>query len=402
MKFKYSARTKSGELQVGNIESINKEAALNILNTHDLYVLSIEGVQAPVWYRQFLGFFNRVKSKDLMIFTRQFSVMLEADIPLGDTLKSLYRQTRNQILKEAAFDISSDIDSGLSLSQALEKQSHIFSEFYINLIRSAEVTGQVESAMTFLADYIEKENILVSKIRNALIYPVFVIVLFIITSAVLLGVVFPQLEPIFTDAQVDLPMISQFFLNLGNFIAGWWWALLIGSFVVILILIDYFRGEEGRFVFDQLALGMPIFGKLFRQSYVARFSEATSILIKGGIPIAQAIEIGSHTVDSPIYREALHDVANHVRQGESLSAALEKNEDFFPPLTSQMVAIGEKTGRLEEMLGRIYDFYSREVDDLVNNLVELIQPILILIIGGFVGLLFASILLPIYNLVQVF
>lgn len=402
MKFKYSARTKSGELQVGNIESVNKEAALNILNTHDLYVLSIEGVQAPVWYRQLLGFFNRVKSKDLMIFTRQFSVMLEADIPLSDTLKSLYRQTRNQILKEAAFDISSDIDSGLSLSQALEKQSHIFSEFYINLIRSAEVTGQVESAMTFLADYIEKENILVSKIRNALIYPVFVIVLFIITSAVLLGVVFPQLEPIFTDAQVDLPMISQFFLNLGNFIAGWWWALLIGSFVVILILIDYFRGKEGRFVFDQLALGMPIFGKLFRQSYVARFSEATSILIKGGIPIAQAIEIGSHTVDSPIYREALHDVANHVRQGESLSAALEKNEDFFPPLTSQMVAIGEKTGRLEEMLGRIYDFYSREVDDLVNNLVELIQPILILIIGGFVGLLFASILLPIYNLVQVF
>ncbi|HCX45066.1 TPA: hypothetical protein DGT35_00465 [Patescibacteria group bacterium] len=402
MKFKYSARTKSGELQVGNIESVNKEAALNILNTHDLYVLSIEGVQAPVWYRQFLSFFNRVKSKDLMIFTRQFSVMLEADIPLSDTLKSLYRQTRNQILKEAAFDISSDIDSGLSLSQALEKQSHIFSEFYINLIRSAEVTGQVESAMTFLADYIEKENILVSKIRNALIYPVFVIVLFIITSAVLLGVVFPQLEPIFTDAQVDLPMISQFFLNLGNFIAGWWWALLIGSFVVILILIDYFRGKEGRFVFDQLALGMPIFGKLFRQSYVARFSEATSILIKGGIPIAQAIEIGSHTVDSPIYREALHDVANHVRQGESLSAALEKNEDFFPPLTSQMVAIGEKTGRLEEMLGRIYDFYSREVDDLVNNLVELIQPILILIIGGFVGLLFASILLPIYNLVQVF
>ncbi len=402
MKFKYSARTKKGELQVGYIDAANKEAATNSLNGHDLFVLSLEGEEAPIWYKQLLAIFNRVKRRDLMVFTRQFATMLEAAIPLGDALKSLYRQTRNDILKEAIFQVSSDVDSGLSLSQALERQPHVFSEFYINLIRSAEVTGQVESAMNFLADYLEKEQLLASKVRNALIYPIFVIILFFITTGVLLGVVFPQLEPIFAESQVELPAISRFFLGMGNFIASWWLAILVALGILAALLADYFRSDEGRVVFDEVAINLPVFGKLFRQSYVARFSEATSVLIKGGIPIAQAIEISAHTIGSFIYRDALHDVANRVRQGELLSEALERNERYFPPLVSQMVAVGEKTGRLDQMLARVYDFYSREINDLVSNLVELIQPALILFIGALVGLLFASILLPIYNLVQVF
>ncbi|MFH1759094.1 MAG: type II secretion system F family protein [Patescibacteria group bacterium] len=402
MKFKYSARTKTGEMQVGNIEAVNREAALATLNSHDLYVLSLEGEAPAVWYNRLLSIFNRVKRSELMIFTRQFATMLDASIPLNDALKSLYRQTRNPILKEAVFDISSDIDSGLSLSQALERQAHIFSEFYINLIKSAEVTGEVEAAANFLADYLEKEQALVSKIRNAMIYPTFVIVLFVITSAVLIGVVFPQLEPVFTEAQVELPLISQIFLGMGNFVASWWLIIIIVAIIIIVLLIDYFRSDEGRVVWDQLVMSLPVFGKLLRQSYVARFAEATSVLIKGGIPIAQAIEVGSHTIGSFIYQDVLKDVANRVRRGELLSQALESNDEYFPPLVSQMVAIGEKTGRLEPMLSKVYDFYSREINNLVENLVELIQPILILIIGAFVGLLFASILLPIYNLVQVF
>jgi len=387
---------------VGKIEAVTKEAALNTLNSHDLYVLSLEGIRPPLWYQQLLAVFNRVRLKDLMIFTRQFATMLEAAISLGDALKSLYQQTKSPVLKEAVFEISGDVDSGLSLSQALERQSHVFSEFYINLIRSAEVTGQIDSAMNFLADYLEKEQLLSSKVRNALIYPVFVVVLFVVTSGVLLGVVFPQLEPIFLESQVSLPFVSRLFLNLGSFIADWWLAIIIFVIIAVLLLLDYFRSEEGRVVLDEVKMSLPVFGRLFRQVYVARFSQATSVLIRGGIPIAQAIEIGSHTVGSFIYRDVLHDVANRVRRGELLSQALEKNERYFPPLVSQMTAVGEKTGRLDQMLTKIYDFYSREVDSLVSNLVELIQPALILIIGALVGLLFASILLPIYNLVQVF
>lgn len=402
MKYRYSARTKTGELQVGFIEGVTKEAALNNLHGHDLYVLTVEGSDSPPWYQWIVHIFNRVRLTDVMIFTRQFATMLDAAIPLGDALKSLYRQTRNAILRDAAFEISGDIDSGLSLSQALERQSAIFSEFYVNLIKSAEVTGRVQETMNFLADYLEKEVTLMSKVRNAMIYPIFVIVLFFVTAGILMGVVFPQIEPIFKDADIELPIITQFFLAVGSFIAGWWLAIIIIIAIIAFLLIDYFRTEEGRAVYDQIALSLPVVGKVMQQSYVARFGEATSVLIKGGIPIAQAIEISGHTVGSLLYRDALREVADQVRGGEPLSRALETQEYYFPPLVSQMVAVGENTGRLDEMLGRVAQFYTREVDALVSNLVELIQPALMVLIGALVGLLFASILLPIYNLVQVF
>lgn len=402
MKYRYSARTKNGELQVGYVEAANRDTATSILNGHNLFVLSLEETVAPVWYRQLLGIFNRVRRRDLVIFTRQLAVMMEAAISLGDALKSLYRQTRNKVLKEAVFEISSDVDSGLSLSQALGKQPHIFSNFYINLIKSAEVTGQVEEATSFLADHLEREQALATKVRNALIYPVFVIVLFFVITGVLLGVVFPQLEPIFSEAGVDLPVVSQIFLTVGNFISNWWLAILVALVVVVLLLVDYFRSDEGRVVLDEILLRLPVIGKLFRRVYVARFAEAISVLVKGGVPIAQAIEISSQTVGSFIYRDALREVAVKVRQGELFSQALEGNETYFPPLVSQMTAVGEKTGRLDKMLAKVYDFYSQEINGLVESLVELIQPILILFIGALVGLLFASILLPIYNLVQVF
>lgn len=402
MKFRYSARTKTGELQVGFAEGITKEAALNSLHAHDLYVLSIEGSDASPWYQGIMYFFNRVRRVDLMVFTRQFSTMLEAAIPLSDALKALYRQTRNSLLREAVFEIAGDIDSGLSLSQALERQGHIFSEFYSNLIKSAEVTGRVQEAMIFLADYLEKENVLISKVRNAMIYPIFVVALFFVASGILMGVVFPQIEPIFKDADVALPALTQFFLAAGHFIANWWLALIIGALILIALGVEYVRSDEGSLVYDEVVMTVPVVGKLLQQSYVARFGEATSVLIKGGIPIAQAIEIAGHTVGSLVYRDILHEVAEQIRRGELLSRALETHERYFPPLVSQMLAVGENTGRLDEMLSRVAQFYTREVDSLVGNLVELIQPSLMVVIGALVGLLFASILLPIYNLVQVF
>mgnify|MGYP001592174830 CR=1 FL=1 len=402
MKLKYSARTKTGELQIGFVEAVTKEAAVNILNGHDLYVLSMESMEAPIWYGKFLNFFNRVRRIDLMVFTRQLATMLESAVPLNDALKSLYRNTHNVVLREAIFEISTDIDSGLSLSQSLERHANIFSEFYINLIKSAEITGRIEEAMSFLADYLEKETILVSKVRNAMIYPIFVIVLFVLTAGVLMGLVFPQIEPIFRDANVSLPLITTIFLIIGNFLANWWFAIIFILLIFFILLFDYFQSDEGKVVYDQLLLSSPIIGHLFKQFYVARFADATSILIKGGIPIAQAIEISGHTTTSINYRDALHEVADKIRQGQLLSQSLEEYEFLFPSLVSQMVAVGESTGRLSEMFNRISQFYTREVDNLVNNLVELIQPSLMILIGGLVGLLFAAILLPIYNLVQVF
>lgn len=402
MKLKYKARTKDGQLQVGFIEAVTRESAVNSLSAHNLFILSLESAEKKHWYENIFSFLDRVGAKDLMIFTRQFATLLSAKIPLVESLRTLERQTRQPVLKSTIFEITSDIDAGLSLSQSLEKYSNIFSPFYINLIRSAEITGRMEEATSYLADYLEKEVVLVGKVRNALIYPIVVVILFFIVAGIMATIILPNIEPIFVESGVDIPTFTKVILVIGKFLANWWWAVILVVIATIVFIMDYFRTAEGKAVLDELILRIPIFGSLLKRLYVARFAEAISILIKGGIPIAQTLEISSITVGSVVYRDLLHDVAESVRRGELVSQALSKNENFFPPLVAQMVAIGESTGRLEELLERISLFYTREVDTLLNNLVELIQPVLMLVIGVLVGGLFASILIPIYNLVKTF
>lgn len=402
MKFSYTARTQAGELQAGSVEAVNREAALNILTGHQLFVLSIKSLERPKLADKLLGFFNRVKLTDLVVFTRQFATLLEAKIPLGDSLKTLQRQTRNATLKETIQELSANIDAGLALSQALDKHSTIFGEFYVNMVLSAEVTGRMEEVMIFLADYLEKEAALRSKVRNALIYPVIVIALFIVVAGLMLTAVIPQVKPIFEEAGVTLPFFTRALLASGDFLVNWWWALLIAAAILAFIVIDYLQADEGKAVFDEFRIEMPLIGNLFRKLYVARFSEAISVLLKGGVPVAQGIEIAGHTIGNFVYQDLLHEAAEGVRRGELMSQIFERDPVHFPPLVAQMIAIGETTGRLDDMLSRISRFYSREVDDIVNNLVELIQPALMISIGILVGLLFASILLPLYDLAQAF
>lgn len=402
MKFKYTARTKEGDLQTGFIEAVNREAGINILVSHDLFVLTVEGADTAKWYDKFLNLLNRVKSTDMMIFTRQFATLLDAKISLGDSLKNLYKQTHNIILKEIISEISSDIDSGLLLSQAMERHSHVFSNFYISMVRSAEVTGRLEEVMGFMADYMEKEVGLLSRVRGALIYPIVLICLFGVVVGIMVGVVFPQLAPVFAESNAQVPAITQILLGSGQFIADWWMAILIILAIFGVIVYDYINTAEGKIVLDELRVRLPILGDMYKKLYIARFAESSAVLIRGGIPIAQSLEISGHTIGSLIYRDALHEVAEAVRSGQLMSQALAAHEDYFPPLVHQMVAVGESTGKLESLLTRISAFYTREVDNTVSNLVELIQPALMVVMGIMVGGLFAAVLLPIYNLAQTF
>ena len=376
--------------------------AANILNGHDLFVLSVKSAERKNFFEGAFSFFNRVKIVYLMTFTRQFATLLQSTVPLNDSLVTLHKQTKNPVLKEAIFEISNDVSAGLSLSQALERQSGIFSDFYINMVRSAEITGRMEEVMGFLADYLEKEAVWRSRVRNALIYPAFVLSLFAIVGVFLLTFVFPKLTIVFEETSVKLPLMTKIFLEAGNFLLNWWWAIAIIAVLLITLLIDYLRTGEGKAVLSEIMIKLPVLGDLFKKMHVARFSESLGVLIKGGIPITQAIEVTAHVIGNVIYRDILDEIAEKVKAGELLSNLLRQNEYYFPDLVGQMVAIGENTGRLEQMLEKISDFYSREVENTLDNLTELIQPVLISIIGIFVGLLFASVLIPIYNLTQSF
>jgi type IV pilus assembly protein PilC len=400
-KFGYKARTKDGELQVGTVEAATRNDALNILLGHDLYILSIEPLIEERWYNRILNVFKRVKLNDVMVFTRQFATLIASGVPLADGLANLYRQTNNPILKEAIAEISKDIDAGFSLSQALERHPSIFSEFYINMAKSAEITGRLSEVLDFLADYLEKQSTLVAKIKNALTYPIIVIGLFLIVVVVMVTVVLPQLTPVFKESGVELPFFTKLLLSTGGFVADWWWAIGIILGLMFLVLADYFQSKEGKVVFDELSLRLPVLGPLFQKLYIARFAESARVLIKGGLTIPQAIEISSRTVGNVVYQELLHEAANQIRQGQPLSKILATMPEF-PPLVSQLISVGESTGRIEQLLAKINDFYTRQVEDIVNNLVSLIQPILMVVIGIMVAILFASILLPLYDLAKAF
>ncbi len=402
MKFKYKARTKTGELQVGFVEGVNQSVATATLQGHSLFVLSMEEAEGKKWYDRFIGYLEQVKPKDMMIFSRQFATMLGAKVALNDSLKTIQAQTTNPTLRDIVGEVSRDVDGGLSLSQAMGRHPQAFSGFYVNMIRSAEVTGRVEEATGYLAEHIEKQAVLISKVKGALIYPVVMVVLFLVVGGIIATVVLPQIGPIFDEAGVDVPFFTKIMIQSGEFLSSWWWMVVLGFAFVVFVIYDYFKTEEGRVVIDELVLRTPGFSKLLKQLHVARFAESLSVLLRGAIPIAQAVEIAGDAIGSPAYGDILNSAADDIRKGELLSQSLAKHQEFFPPFVSQMIAVGEKTGRLEELMGRVGDFYTREVDTMVGNLVELVQPILMVVIGVMVGGLFASILVPIYNLVQSF
>jgi len=401
MKFSYKARTKEGELQVGNVEATSKENATNILLTHGLFVLSLEPLVEARWYSRILEFFKRVRTNDLMVFTRQFATLLSSQVPLADSLANLYRQVQNPILKEAIAEIANDVDAGFALSQALERHPHIFSEFYTNMVKAAEVTGRLAEVLDFLAEYLEKQAILLGKVKNALIYPVIVIALFFVVVFIMVSVVLPQITSIFEEAEIEIPFFTKILLDVGGFFSDWGWLVGIVFVILILVLIDYFQTREGKVVLDELSLRLPVLGSLFQKLYISRFAESSRVLIKGGLTIPQALEISAHTIGNYVYQGLLHEAALQVRKGRLLSQALAAMPEF-PPLVSQLVSVGESTGRLEQLLEKVNDFYSREVEDIVNNLVTLIQPALMIFIGGLVALLFISILSPLYTLSRAF
>ena len=398
MKYKYSARTKEGELQVGFVEAGSQEAALGILSSHDLYILSLHEAEKQRFYDRIGSFFGGVKRKDIVVFTRQLSTLLEARLPLSDALKTLTEQTTNPVLKEAIMRIAEDIDAGLSFSQALARQSTVFSEFFVSMVRSAEVTGNLDEVVGFLADYHEEEAILVGKARSAMIYPIVVVVLFIAVALIMITMVFPQLKPLFEEAKVDLPLLTRVLLGSGEFVTTWWIFILLGIALVIAMLLNYVRTEEGRALVDDMKLRMPIVSRVYVPISIARFSNAAAILIRGGVPISQAMEIVSHVVDNILYRDILHEAAEAVRQGEPLSKAMGRYPDYVPALVPQMLVVGETTGQIDKIFARISGYYKRQADSIINNIVDLIQPALMVGMGILVGLLFGAVLLPIYQL----
>jgi len=400
MLFRYHAKSAQGELRTGELNVSSRSIAIDTLQRQGLVILSLHEVEQRNWWERFLGF-GKPHAKDLVILSRQLSILFSADVPILASLKAVGEQTESLAVKRVMQDIFDDVSGGLPLSSALEKHSDVFGDFYVNLVRSGESAGRLSETFQHLADYVERSYTLITKTRNALIYPAFIIAVFIGVVMILLSVVMPKLNDIFIETGVELPIFTRIILAAGLFVSNNFLWIAIFILLSIGFLIYYLRTQHGRELWDHVQLKLPLIGGLFRKFYVARLADNFATLIVSGIPIIKSIELTADVVGNSIYRNILIQTAERIRGGGNVADSLAPFLEI-PPLVVQMVHIGEQTGKLDFILDKVSTFYRREVENIVDNLVVLIEPVLIVILGAGVGFLVVGVLLPLYGLVNAF
>jgi len=397
MKFNYQARTKRGEIRSGTIEASSEEAALALLQKYDFFVTSLKKVAKEPFYLRKLTIFAGISKKEVEVFSRQLSIMFKSNIPPVEALYTLAKQIKNLNFKEKILEIAEEVSAGSPLSKALSYHPKLFSHFYIAMIKSGEALGRLSDAMSYLADHLEREDFIRSQIRRAMIYPAFVLFVFLMILAAMVFFIVPDLSEFLKEAGVDLPTITKIVLSLSGFLKNWGLILIFIFLAIIFFIFRYQKTPEGKKLFDQLSLKTPLLGSLLEKIYLSRFAENLSTLISGGLPIARALEITAEVVDNYLYQTIILKTRDGVKRGEQISQVLERYP-AISPFFIQMVAVGEKTGTLDKSLLNIVDYYQKEVTDSLSDFLRLLEPTLIVFLGLIVGLLMAAILLPLYQI----
>lgn len=397
MKFNYQARTQEGELRTGAVEAATLDIAVAALQRRGLVVVTLNPEEeATPFYRRSLGLFEHIKQKDIVILSRQLATLFEAKVPVVESLRIIISELPSPALQKGIAQLLDDIQGGASMSQAMARHPRIFSSFYVNMVRSGEESGKLEGIFSYLADYLERMYELTSKARNALIYPAFILFAFVGVMVLLMTVVVPSLVPILLESGQQLPIYTRILIGVSQFLQNFIILLFVLVGVVCVLVWRYYHTASGRLVIHRFQINVPFIGMLYKKVYMARMADNLQTLLSGGIPVIRALEITADVVGNEVYRNVILESIESVKGGSAISAALARHPDV-PPLMSQMIRVGEETGRLDQVLQSLARFYRKEVDSLVENLVDLIEPVLILALGGGVGLIVAAVLLPIYN-----
>jgi type IV pilus assembly protein PilC len=398
MIFYYQARDSQGQIQAGKIDAQSLDSAISTLQGHDLTVLNLEPESQRNFWEDLFGKRNKMSGQDLSLFMRQFSTLLQAQVPLSESLKSLITQTSNPAMKDIIYQLNIDIDSGLTLSQAMGRNEGAFSEFYIQMVRSAELSGRLEETLGYLADYADHEYKLNARAKSALVYPIFILGTFVVVGAFITISIAPQMTGIFSEFDAKPPMATRILMNTGHFLSEWGIIVLIILLGIAWIIKNYLSSAEGQKFKGYWLLKIPILGKMYRQIFLARFAETCGTLVRGSIPIVTALEVAGDSTGNFMYKQVGHELAEKVKQGKSISQAIADYPIEFPVMVSQMVSVGERTGRVDDLLLRASKYYQDETERSFASLLDVFQPVLIIILGIFVGLLVWAILMPIYQL----
>jgi type II secretory pathway component PulF len=399
MEFAYQARDKNGSLKTGTVEAVNESSAFDIVQQHGLIVIKIAPNSG--WNAlESLQIFDRVSPKEIVIFSRQLATLINAKVPIVQALNILQTQVSSAKLKSVLAEIAQHVEAGDSLSAAIARYPKIFNNLYVNLVRSGELSGTMDEALGYLANQLEKDYDLRSKVIGALTYPAFILSALVVVGFLMFIYVLPPLVGVLEQSEVDLPFTTKILIATTDILQNYWWLILmlvIGGIVGGRI---YVHTASGHYIFDNIKIRTPLMGNLFQKIYMARFARNLGTLIVGGIPIVKALESVADIVGNDVYREIILDAANQVRNGKSIASALTSRPEF-PAVVAQMTQIGESTGRLQEILDKLAVFYEKEVDGVLKVLTTLLEPIIMMLLGFGVAIMVAGILLPIYNLASV-
>jgi type IV pilus assembly protein PilC len=401
--FTYTARDRSGKASRGGIEAADRQSAMSKLRDSGLIVASIAEGKKPLSFgKGFTGsgiFAKQVKLKDLAVFSKQFSAMIDSGIDVLRCLKILGRQTENSALREIIGKVQEDVSEGQNLAQAMSKHPQAFPQLYISLIRASEESGALDTVLKRLAESLESELNLRNQVSAGLKYPQAIAVAALLILTMMMIFVIPAFENMFTSLGGKLPGMTRALMAIARFMKQYWW-LIVGAYIAFPITMKAVENTKGgRLAMDRLRLRMPVFGLLTQKVIVARFTRNLATMLANGIPILRALDIVDEAAGNVVYESAIQRIKESVKEGESIAGPMEASK-LFPPMVPAMIAVGEETGDLDGMLSKVADFYDSEIDAFVKVLTSLLEPIMISVMGAIVGFIVISLFLPLFSLIK--
>jgi type IV pilus assembly protein PilC len=394
--YEYTARNQTtGQIMKGTQEAPNREEVAKFLRKNKLAMVKI--TEQPKEIK--LKFGSGIKTRDIVIFTRQFATMINAGLPLVQSLDILAQQTENKKLAEIVRAVVYDVESGNTLADAFRKHPKAFTDLYVNMVAAGEAGGILDTILLRLATFLEKNDALVRKVKSAMIYPGVIFSVAGIAVAVLLIFVIPTFQNMFASVNLELPLPTRLVIGASQFLINYWWAIIAVIGLAIFGLTRYYQTDPGKKKIDQMMLNAPVLGDLLRKSAVSRFTRTLGTLISSGVSILDGLEITAKTAGNRVIHDAVMDSRQSIAGGETIAAPLERSK-VFPPMVISMIAVGEQTGGLDEMLTKIADFYDDEVDVAVGALLSLMEPIMIVVLGVIVGGMVVAMYLPIFDMVN--
>jgi type IV pilus assembly protein PilC len=394
--FEYTARSQTGQIQKGQLDVSNKDDVSAYLRKNRLILVSVR--EAPKQIKFSMGG-PRVKTRDIVIFTRQFATMINAGLPLVQSLNILASQTENKTLADVTKAVVYDVESGNTLADAFSKHPKAFSSLYVNMVAAGEAGGILDTILLRLATFLEKNDALVRKVKGAMIYPGVIISVAAIAICILLVFVIPTFQSMFSSAGLELPLPTRVVIAMSDFLIGYWWALLGIAIGGVFALKSYYGTDAGRLQIDTMMLKAPVLGDVIRKSAVSRFTRTLGTLVSSGVSILEGLEITAKTAGNQVVHNAVMESRQSIAGGETIAAPLERSK-VFPPMVISMIAVGEQTGGLDEMLSKIADFYDEEVDVAVSALLSLMEPAMIVGLGVIVGGMVIAMYLPIFDMMN--